>query len=315
MQPKWSMIGSMGNINALLVGGNGFIGSNLREEFTRRHVQFDSMDIDDEDLTKSDLVMTGKLKNVTHVFLLASKVGSELFNRTPIEPYCDNISLLYSFIDAISKASTEYGRKYHVVWYSSSEIFGSADRDKTITDCSEVRLNMSSARTLYSIVKITGELLFKQMYNEGQIGALTILRLFNISGVHQKRGVVYKMMKSAVENGKIEFSDDTTRTITSVYGMLDQTFDAVLNNESGIVERNVSDGENSVYMEDLAGMMKDYLVSNNVVDKVELVRKEPDAFLRHRHTGVVKSGNVNETAMNRIFDQVLWEVRNVRQQL
>lgn len=313
MPQKRSMTGSMGNINALLVGGNGFIGSNLREEFTRRHVQFDSMDIDDEDLTKSDSVMVRKLKDVTHVFLLASKVGSELFNRTPIEPYCDNVSILYSFIDAISKASTEYGRKYHVVWYSSSEIFGSADGDKTITDCSEVRLNMNSARVLYSIVKITGELLFKQMYKEGQIGALTILRLFNISGMHQKRGVVYKMMKSAIENGRIEFSNDTTRTITSVYGMLDQTFDVVLNNESGIVERNISEGENSVYMEDLAKMIKDYLVSNNIVDKVELVKKEPDTFLQYRHTGIVKSGTINRTTMDRIFEQVLLEVRNVQQ--
>lgn len=313
MSPKRSTTGSMGEINALLVGGNGFIGSNLREEFIRRRIRFDSMDIDDEDLTKSDSVMTRRLKDVTHVFLLASKVGSELFNRTPIEPYCDNISLLYSFIDAIMNASVEYGRKYHVVWYSSSEIFGSADRNEPITDSSEVRLNMNSARSLYSIVKITGELLFRQMYKEGQIGALTVLRLFNISGVHQRRGVVYKMMKSAVENGIIEFSDNTTRTITSVYGMLDQTFDAVLNNESGIVERNISDGENSVYMEDLAIMIKDYLVSNKIVDKVELVRKEPDAFLQYRHTGMVTPGAISRTSMDGIFEQVLHEVRDVRQ--
>lgn len=47
----------MDDANVLLVGGNGFIGTNLQEEFTRRHVRFDTVDILDEDLTKSNSAM------------------------------------------------------------------------------------------------------------------------------------------------------------------------------------------------------------------------------------------------------------------
>lgn len=311
MPRKKRMCRCMDGIKVLLVGGNGFIGINLKDEFIRRHIQFDTMDITDEDLTRSNSVMVKKLKDVTHVFLLASKIGSTLFNKTPVEPYYDNITILYSCINAIQDATSKYNRKYNVVWYSSSEIFGSTKKEDIILDSSDVKLNMNHARTLYSIVKLTGELLLKQMFHDGQISSLTILRLFNISGKHQRRGVVYDMIESAIANGKIEFSSDTTRTITSVKCMIDQTFEAVFGNTSGVVEKNITESENSILMEDLARMIGEYLASKCAIDKIDLVRREPDAFLQYRHTGKMKLGNINKRSMTRIIKEVLAEVKNV----
>lgn len=315
MPQKRRMCSCTGSIKALLVGGNGFIGSNLRDEFERKHVQFDTMDIMDEDLTRSNSFMVKKLCGVTHVFLLASKIGADLFNKTPIEPYYDNIMILYNCINAIQEASIKYGLKYHVVWYSSSEVFGSTTKNEVIFEDSDVKLNMSNPRTLYSIVKLTGEFLLKKMFDDRQIKALTILRLFNISGKYQRRGVVYDMIDSAIANGKIEFSDDTTRTITSVKSMINQTFDAVFNNNSGIVVRNITDDENSVFMEDLANVIQEYLISRNVVEKVDIVKMGPDKFLQYRHTGHVSNGDICRRTMSRVIKEVLSEVRDVRQQL
>ncbi len=309
------MCSCTGGTKVLLVGGNGFIGSNLRDEFGRRHIQFDTMDITDEDLTRSNAVMVKKLGGVTHVFLLASRIGADLFNKTPIEPYYDNITILYNCINAIQEASRKYGRKYHVVWYSSSEVFGSTKEDDVILDNSDVKLNMNNPRTLYSIVKLTGELLLKKMFDDKQICALTILRLFNISGKHQRRGVVYDMIYSASTSGRIQFSADTTRTITSVKSMIAQTFDAVFNNDFGVVERNITDDENSMFVEDLANVIKEYLVSRNIVKKIDIVKMKPDEFLQYRHTGEVMKGKVGGRSMNRIIKEVLSEVRCVRQQL
>lgn len=243
------------------------------------------------------------------MFLLASKIGADLFNKTPVEPYHDNMSILHNCVNAIREATGKYDRRYHVVWYSSSEVFGSINKDDVILGGSDVKLNMNHARTLYSIVKLTGELLFRQMFLDNQIQALTILRLFNISGKHQRRGVVYNMIVSALTRGKIQFSCDTTRTITSVTAMLEQTFESVFNNLAGVVEKNVAEDGNSVLMEDLANTISKYLLTNNVVEHIDIVRDDPDEFLRYRHTGHVDTKRINKESLNNIIRDVLSGIR------
>ena len=298
----------------LLVGGNGFVGQNLRDELLKRQIQFDIIDINEEDLTISNNILVNKLKGITHVFLLASKIGANLFNKTPIEPYFDNTSILYNCVDAIQIASEKYKRKYHIVWYSSSEVFGSIEPEKLILNDSSVKLNMNDARTLYSIVKLTGELLLTQMYKEEQINSLTILRLFNISGKYQRRGVLFDMINSALSSKQIEFSDKTTRTITSVKCMIDETFDTVFKNTNGVVYKNITEDNNSLYMEDLAKMVSNYLISKNIVDKIDLIKNKPDKFLQYRHTGDISKHNINKVEFNKIISDVFEEVKNVREQ-
>ena len=298
----------------LLVGGNGFIGQNLRDELIKKQIPFDITDINEEDLTVANNILIDKLKDVTHVFLLASKIGAKLFNKTPIEPYFDNISILYNCIDAIQIASERYKRKYHIVWYSSSEVFGSIEPYEMILNDSYVKLNMNDARSLYSVVKLTGELLLKQMYKDKQINSLTILRLFNISGKYQRRGVLFDMINSALSSKQIEFSDKTTRTITSVQCMIDETFDTVFKNANGVVYKNITEDNNSIYMEDLTKMVSNYLISNNIVDKIDLIRNQPDNFLQYRHTGDISKYNINKVEFNKIISDVFEEVKNVREQ-
>ena len=94
----------------LLLGGNGFLGSGLQDEFRQRNIIFKSVDKEDYDLINYANIYrcVEDLKDTTHVVVLASKVGIDLFNTNPV-PASKYNSLIHNFIiDAIKASSKLY---------------------------------------------------------------------------------------------------------------------------------------------------------------------------------------------------------------
>ena len=71
----------MKTTDILLLGGNGFLGSGLKDEFSRRGMHFRSIDIDELDLSSGDahVILKTMLKDVSHVVILAAKIGRVIF--------------------------------------------------------------------------------------------------------------------------------------------------------------------------------------------------------------------------------------------
>lgn len=74
-------------VKVLLLGGDGFLGRGLQAELVARGVAFTSLDIGNADLEDCMCIPAciEALQDVTHVAVLASKVGAELFTSKPVE--------------------------------------------------------------------------------------------------------------------------------------------------------------------------------------------------------------------------------------
>ena len=124
-------------MNVLLLGGNGFLGSGLQDELKQRSISFKSVDKEDYDLINYANMhrCVEDLKDITHVVVLASKIGIELFNTNPVSASKYN-ALIHEFIlDAIKIAAKHYKQAYNVTYYSTSEVYGSLqNKDDVITE-------------------------------------------------------------------------------------------------------------------------------------------------------------------------------------
>ena len=72
-------------MKVILFGGSGFLGQGLQEEFRNRNIDFKSIDKEDYDLInyKNLDKCIEDLKNISHVVILASKIGANLFISNP----------------------------------------------------------------------------------------------------------------------------------------------------------------------------------------------------------------------------------------
>lgn len=114
------------------------------------------------------------------------------------------------------------------------------------------------------------------------IGNLKIIRPFNVSGKHQRRGVVFDMVKDAVENGKIWYSMNTTRTLTSSEFAKSRSADLILSDKSGVF--NLSEGI-TLTMEALANEIRD-----RIGGSIELEAREADPQIQFRQTTRLSEG-------------------------
>lgn len=97
-------------MSILLLGGNGFLGTGLQDELRHRGICYKSVDKDDYDLINYANMhkCVADMREATHIVVLASKVGIELFNTDPVSASKYN-SLIHNFIiDAIKAASKLY---------------------------------------------------------------------------------------------------------------------------------------------------------------------------------------------------------------
>ena len=89
-------------------------------------------------------------------------------------------------------------------------------------------VNPSYSRSLYALEKLTVEAILNNLRSTNAIASLRIFRPFNVSGKWQRRGVVYEMVKSAVQSNKICYACDQTREITFVTDATKSALDAIL---------------------------------------------------------------------------------------
>lgn len=176
----------MENMHILLLGGNGFLGRGLQDELAARNISFKSVDKEDYDLINYANMSkcVADLKNTTHVVILASKLGIDLFNVNPVPASEYNASIHKFTLDAIVAASKLYKKPYDVTYYSTSEVYGSLENKyDVITERAPYNF-IENSRYLYSYVKYKAESdYFKLNYEHPEIVSnVKIVHPFNVYG-------------------------------------------------------------------------------------------------------------------------------------
>ena len=202
----------------IVLGGNGFLGSNLcnkLDEFNfslyvlDKSLKCDLSTNDGQQMFK-DIVLD--CDGEIDVVMMAAKLGSKLFDESPFEPFNENLEIDMKTIDSIKHLHDAYGIKFHVTYYSTSEVYGNIDDFDNPT----ISINPSYPRSLYAQEKLIVETLLNQMRSNQEIESLRIFRPFNVSGKGQRRGVVYEMIESALSEKKIKYSSSSSREITFI---------------------------------------------------------------------------------------------------
>jgi nucleoside-diphosphate-sugar epimerase len=191
----------------------------------------------------------------------------------------NNLDILNTSISSLKLASIKYKKSFDVVFYSSSEIYNSFINE---FDPEIASIKIHSPRSLYSEVKLLGETWLTSLKHENpnMIGSLIFFKPYNISGANQMRGVIYEMISSAINDKKIWYSADTTRTITSLDYASKLAAQYIEENKSGsydIIEKN-----NAVYIKSLAKGIKHILKQKLNID-VSLVQCQSDKNIQYRN--------------------------------
>lgn len=272
----------------LLIGGEGFLGKGLQEELSDRGIKYKSVDIHTYDLTKTENIeqIVLDLKDITHIVLLASKVGALLFESNPEIASKDNKAIFENVIEATKIACETYNKKFTFIYYSTCEIFWSLKSKKdVITQTSKIAYDTTNLRSLYSDVKYHAELLLKDLYNTNKyFNNVKIFRPFNVSGKYQQRGVVYYMVYSALQTNTIYYNKDTTRTITPDWVARKLAVDYSLIDNDGYSIYHLVDNNNSFSLKWLAQMIRYILNDKYNAKQIQLKSIQPDKTIRYRHT-------------------------------
>ena len=293
-------------MNVLLLGGEGFLGKNLQEELSRRHIQFVSRDIEDYDMSKQSSVreLVADLENVTHVVMLASKIGAKLFESDPLPSGKYNDLIVDNFITSLVKAAQKTGMKRDVMYYSSSEVFWSQKSSSDIIDSSSTfRFNMDNPRSVYSFVKMKAELVLQSLCkSDFAVSALKTVYPFNVVGKHQHRGVAYEMMRDALTKHIITYADDTVRTMTGAQLASQIACDAILKSSSCRVLQ--ADNRCTVSMKMLAK-----IVARASGEKCSFVKMPPDKTIQYRQTSSFEDTHVHMEEVAKVLEGDLADLR------
>jgi nucleoside-diphosphate-sugar epimerase len=270
-------------MKVILFGGDGFLGRGLQDHFKQHNIDFKSIDIKDYDLIRlsNKHKCISDLEDVTHIVILASKIGKTLFETSAKSSGYYNTCLHNFMYDAIDEASTLYGKPYNVTYYSSSEVYGNLNSiNDVITENSPFQFIENDDRYLYSMVKHKAENDYVRLhYNYPNIiSSLKILYPFNIYGKNQKRGVVYEMIKSALKYNRIFFNKNTTRTMTGLKLASEMACSYILSDDD--IYKNIADNRCSLTLKSLAHIIGDVLNINNI----EYHECSEDNFIQYRHT-------------------------------
>ena len=282
------MIQESQSFNILLLGGNGFLGNGLQKEFQNRQIRFKSIDIEDYDLADLDTRQINELallmKDYTHIVLLASKLGVDIFNdvSTAFPNALANSRISYNVYNAMLQSANKYRAEFDYTYYSSSELFWTLNSiDEVITDSTKYNVPNRYARSVYAIVKKNAErVALEDQAEYKHLSAVKIIRPFNISGRGQKRGVMFDMVKSALEKGVIRYAKDTTRTITDIDIASRQSADVILSKYN--IKKNIADERCSLTMKVLAEA-----VNKHFNGECKLQEMPQDQYIPYRHVSKV----------------------------
>lgn len=274
----------------LLIGGEGFLGKGLQEELSNKCIRYKSIDIHNYDLTKPENIqyLVNDLHDITHIVLLASKVGAYLFEdeENAKQAGIENRLIFENVIEAVKTAYSIYKKQFVFIYYSSCEIFWSLKNKKTYIDLdTPVNYNMDITRSCYAHEKYRAEQVLKKLHEENTcLKSVRILRPFNISGKYEQRGVVYYMLYSALKTNTICYNRDTTRTITPdwIARQLAVEYSLIDNNEYSV--HHLVDSNNSFTLKWLATMIKYVLEEKYRFKNIKLKSNKPDKTIRYRQT-------------------------------
>lgn len=273
----------------VVLGGAGFLGTSLCEALWQKGIKPIVLDkslgcdlattAGKETLKKA--IVSADSRDGIDVVMMAARVGARLFDSSPLQPFKENKAINDNCIDAILDCA-RWTNGINVVFYSTSEAYGNADlahierRRPTIVD-------PMHARSLYAQEKLMAETMLNYYRSIGAIKSLCIFRPFNVSGKWQKRGVIYEMVKSAVNSGVIEYAEEQTREVTFVQDATRQALDAILHRVEGTFDMT---SKMHVALEDLACCVKVALAKLDAKYSTLAVRPmvNPSQYIKTRGT-------------------------------
>ena len=146
-----------------------------------------------------------------------------------------------------------------------------------------IGIDYSNPRAIYAAGKLYAERNLadrERFFGGSDFSAVNIIRPFNVYGPGQRRGVMYSMLKSGIAEGKIRYSEDTTRTLTSLSYISRKTVDLL--GKTGFRAVNMFNGI-STDMKTLAIAVKKFLTwKYGGKFKADLEALPPDASIRYR---------------------------------
>ena len=297
----------------MLLGGEGFLGKGLQNELEKRQVAFKSIDITKDNIDLADETCIGKcieeLLDVTHVVLLASKIGAVLFNddSKAEEAYKENKAIAKNVLAAVKQAALRYNKKFSFTYYSSCELFGNVDL-KSKDESKPYIISTSKKRYLYSKAKADFEDQLKALLkcNDSPLSDVKILRPFNVYGKGQKRGVAWKMIYDGLSKKEISYADNTIRTMTSLSLASKLAVDAVLDNRS--LDVNVVDERCCTTMKTLAKVVQKLLIDKYNIH-TNLKPLPEDDYIKQRQIGQLQMNvdnllDIMESDLLKLADQL-----------
>lgn len=303
----------------LLLGGAGFLGQGLANVLSNLKIKFEIIDKTNMDLsdTKNVLELSYKIREFSHIFLLASKIGAELFENDPYNANIINRKIYDNVMLAIS-LSGKTGLK--LFYYSTSEVYWNMPSINAFIDdhmMPGAGIDMNNPRSVYALTKLYAErnLLDRlRLLKPNELDTAIIIRPFNVFGPGQKRGVVYSMIKSALKNKVIKYADDTTRTFTSLSYISNST--VKLLDRIGFKTINMSDGF-STNMETIAKAIRMFLIWKfNISNKIILKKLLPDKSIRYRQASNIiydktKIFEILKASddINNLADEIMLEIK------
>ena len=181
--------------------------------------------------------------------------------------------------------------KTSLFYYSTSEVYWSMPSPDIYIDefiVPGIGIDYSNPRAVYAAGKLYAERNLadrERFFGGSDFSAVNIIRPFNVYGPGQQRGVMYSMLKSGMAEGKIRYSEDTTRTLTSLSYISGKTADLL--GKRGFRAVNMFNGI-STDMKTLAIAVKKFLTwKYDGKFKVDLKALPPDASIRYRQASEI----------------------------
>ena len=286
--------------NIVVTGSSGFLGKNLCEELKSRSWNLVEIDKDGDgtDLSTKfgrDLLEEVLSKpNIDSIVMMAASVGVDTFESNPLSAFKNNLAIDQNCIRAIEDVSRSCKKKFHLFYYSSSEVLGSLDdaNDFFHGFSLEVSFAITNPRSLYACEKAMTETVINTLSKSigSPFKTATILRPFNVCGRWQRRGYMHKMIKSAIEHGEIHFAIDTTREVTPVdlatMTVADKIDECLKTKDSNGQCMALNIGSSICYrMEDIAKAVNHILFTNRMIPSLaKLVPYKKDGVIQYRGT-------------------------------